>query len=150
MTLKIPRKALLFLPAVLAVAGIAFGAYKIGESSVDEAAIADDAHAAGFEQGKDSGYSNGFDAGQAQGHKEGRQSVNVFKQYSDGYDDGYTAGGKDAIGIGAFDFNFVPGVWYLIQFAEGKHGLPLTVDTESDFQIGRSYFICHDNGICYR
>jgi len=146
-TVRIP-KALVVILTVIVVGG-ALGAvgFLLGRDSVADAEAGElsaDATSEAIKRGREAGYDQGFRAG-----KEAARSGPSFHDgVAEGRRDGYENGASEALGLAEFDYN--PGAYYIVQFAQGSDRPRLRIDTVAGLFPGRSYEICNTTELCYR
>lgn len=146
-TVRIP-KALVVILTVIVIGG-ALGAlgFLLGRDSVDDAEagqITAEARSEAVKQSRDAGYDEGFRAG-----KEAARSGPSFHDgVVEGRHDGYDNGASEALALAQFDYN--PGAYYIVQFAQGSDRPRLRIDTVAGLFPGRSYEICNTTELCYR
>ncbi len=146
-TVRIP-KALVVILTVIVVGG-ALGAvgFLLGRDSVADAEAGElsaEATSEAIKKGREAGYDQGFRAG-----KEAASSGPSFHDgVVEGRRDGYDNGASEALALEEFDYN--PGAYYIVQFAQGSGRPQLRIDTVAGLFPGRSYEICNTTELCYR
>lgn len=134
MTIRIPRWPLIVIAALLVLAGVGFGFYRLGRSSIDQ----DKIEQAAFDEGKSEGRAAGFKAGK----RAGMPAFSYDDGYSDGYDEGFKDGGNSAI---PDDIDL--GRNYIVDFVPGSHGVRAVVDYYLEMPLGTTWQ-CGELGTC--
>lgn len=156
MTVRIPRWFMVSVLGLLALAGVAAGAFLIGRStgraSINQQAI----RASAYNRGLAAGITQGSITGTAQGSAAGRAAGERI-----GYTNGYNAAVKKANGrIGAL-FNagtnnafagysgWDVGHYYIVQIGPGSAGAQYAMPSRLEMVPGHSYNLCsNSNGLC--
>jgi hypothetical protein len=129
MEVRIPKALLVALALLVVGGGLGVAGYLIGKGSgdeVDEDQIREEAFADGKQAGQDEGYDRGYDAGLVDGKRKAKPTLT--------YDQGYSDGGKDAMGVG--DFEWQTGVGYIVDVDEGRYGVPYVVSGQYQMTPG--------------
>jgi hypothetical protein len=146
-TVRIPRALVVIVTVIVIGGALGMVGFLLGRDSVDDAdarQLSAETRSGPHKQGREAGYEQGLRAGREAASSGPSYHDGVVKGRRDGYDDG----ASEALGLAQFDFN--PGAYYIVQFAQGSDRPRLRIDTVAGLFPGRSYEICNTTELCYR
>lgn len=146
-TVRIPKALVVILTVIIVGGALGAVGFLLGRDTVDDAEagqLSAEARSEAIKHGRKAGYDEGFRAG--------REAASAGRSYHDGVvkgrRDGYDNGASEALALSRFDYN--PGAYYIVQFAQGSDRPSLRIDTVAGLFPGRSYEICNTTELCYR